>query len=108
MNTPGIGRRWLALVGATIYTSPNEDAIRDGVVVINANKIGAVGTKAQIEIPHNAQLLDCLGHTITAGFWNSHVHFMERKWADAATIPVWSKNSKYLKSQNRVAASIEL
>jgi imidazolonepropionase-like amidohydrolase len=25
---------------------------------------------------------------ITAGFWNSHIHFFERKWADAATIPV--------------------
>jgi imidazolonepropionase-like amidohydrolase len=26
--------------------------------------------------------------TITAGFWNSHVHFYERKWAKAAEIPV--------------------
>jgi imidazolonepropionase-like amidohydrolase len=24
---------------------------------------------------------------ITAGFWNSHVHFFERKWANAAAIP---------------------
>jgi hypothetical protein len=27
------------------------------------------------------------GLTITAGFWNSHVHFLQRKWADAATLP---------------------
>src|SRR5262249_21655948 len=27
------------------------------------------------------------GATISAGFWNSHVHFFERKWANAATIP---------------------
>jgi hypothetical protein len=32
-------------------------------------------------------VLDCSGLTITAGFWNSHVHFFERKWANAATIP---------------------
>jgi imidazolonepropionase-like amidohydrolase len=32
-------------------------------------------------------LLDCSGLTITAGFWNSHVHFFERKWANAAEIP---------------------
>lgn len=32
-------------------------------------------------------MLDCTGCTITAGFWNSHVHFHERMWADAGEIP---------------------
>src|SRR5262249_32739471 len=27
------------------------------------------------------------GMTVTAGFWNSHVHFFERKWAKAGEIP---------------------
>ncbi len=38
-------------------------------------------------MPANAKVIDCAGLTITAGFWNSHVHFFERKWADAASIP---------------------
>jgi imidazolonepropionase-like amidohydrolase len=40
-----------------------------------------------VQIPPTVPSLDCAGRTITAGFWNSHVHFFERKWAKAATIP---------------------
>src|SRR5262245_22387824 len=77
----------LALVGGTIYVSPTEEPIRDGVVLIQGGKISAVGTRTAIRIPRTAQLLNCSGLTITAGFWNSHVHFTERKWANAAEIP---------------------
>src|SRR5437016_11454385 len=80
---------YLALVGGTIYVSPTEEPIRNGVVLININdgKLAGVGTRSQVKIPQTAQVVDCAGRTITAGFWNSHVHFMERKWADVATIP---------------------
>src|SRR5437867_5415993 len=69
---------YLALVGGTIYVSPTEEPIRNGVVLININdgKIAGVGTRTQMKIPKAAQVLDCAGRTITAGFWNSHVHFM--------------------------------
>jgi imidazolonepropionase-like amidohydrolase len=77
----------LALTGGTIHTSPDEQPIHDGVVVIDHAKITAVGARPEISIPQTAQVLDCSGCTIAAGFWNSHVHFFERKWADAASIP---------------------
>lgn len=77
----------LALVGATIYTAPGDKPIQDGVVLIEGEKIAAVGTKSQMRIPANAKVIDCSGLTLTAGFWNSHVHFFERKWANAGTIP---------------------
>jgi imidazolonepropionase-like amidohydrolase len=38
-------------------------------------------------IPRGIQTLDCSRLTITTGFWNSHIHFTERKWEDAARIP---------------------
>ena len=78
---------YLALLGATIHVSPTDEPIRDGVVLIQAPKIAAVGSRALVRVPQSARVLDCSGLTITAGFWNSHVHFFERKWADAATIP---------------------
>ena len=78
----------IALVGGTIYVSPTEDPIRDGVIFVRGGKIAAVGQKASLKVPPGVQTLDCSGLTITAGFWNSHVHFMERKWADVAKIPV--------------------
>jgi imidazolonepropionase-like amidohydrolase len=73
----------LALVGATIYASPTEEPIRNGSLLIEGGKIAAVGGA----IPPDVAVLDCSGLTIAAGFWNSHVHFFERKWANAAAIP---------------------
>jgi imidazolonepropionase-like amidohydrolase len=77
----------LALVGGTIYATPVAEPIVNGVVLIQDGKISAVGSKASLRIPASFQLLDCSGDTISAGFWNSHVHFFERKWANAAGIP---------------------
>jgi imidazolonepropionase-like amidohydrolase len=70
-----------------IYVNPTEEPIRDGVVLIHGRKIAEVGRREQVQIPPTAQRLDCAGHTITAGFWNSHVHFFERKWANVGSIP---------------------
>ena len=77
----------VALIGGTIHASPTEEPIRDGVVLIQGDTIAAVGNRASVKLPKRADILDCSASTITAGFWNSHVHFFERKWANAATIP---------------------
>ena len=77
----------LALVGGTVYTSPDEEPIRDAVVLIENGKISAVGRKANVKIPAGVRAINCAGRVITAGFWNSHVHFFERKWSHVETIP---------------------
>src|SRR5271155_3469185 len=84
LNSPA---EYTALVGATIYVSPTDEPIRDGVVLIHGEKIVAVGGRAQMQFPETAHVLDCFGLTLAAGLWNSHVHFFERKWADVANIP---------------------
>jgi imidazolonepropionase-like amidohydrolase len=77
----------LALVGGIIYTSPDEDPIVDGVVVIDGAKIRAVGPRSQVLVPADTRRIDCTGKFVTAGFWNCHVHLFERKWTNAAGIP---------------------
>ena len=77
----------LALAGARIYTAPAEQPVMDGVVVVEGGKIVAVGPRRATTIPPGVRVLDVAGHTVTAGFWNSHVHFTEMKWAGAATVP---------------------
>jgi imidazolonepropionase-like amidohydrolase len=77
----------LALVGGTVYTSPAAEPIRDSVVLIRDGRIAAVGDRRSIQIPGGVDTIDCAGRTVTAGFWNSHIHFFERKWTDAAAIP---------------------
>ncbi|MBY0506389.1 MAG: amidohydrolase family protein [Bryobacteraceae bacterium] len=75
----------LVLKGGTIWTSPKEEPIRQGTVVIENGRISAIG--ARLRVPRGAQVLDCSGQTILAGFWNSHVHFFERKWENSALVP---------------------
>jgi imidazolonepropionase-like amidohydrolase len=77
----------LALAGATVRRDPAQPPIHDAVVLIGEGKILAVGARAHTPIPAGINTVDCTSTFITAGFWNSHVHFHERKWADAATIP---------------------
>ncbi|MEW6127076.1 MAG: amidohydrolase family protein [Acidobacteriota bacterium] len=77
----------LVLVGGTIYTNPTDPPIHNGVIVIRDGKIAAVGRRNAVTIPRGVPTLNCSGLTITAGFWNSHVHFFERKWTDAGNIP---------------------
>ena len=86
-QVPNSANRYLALVGGTIYVSPTEAPVPDGVVLIQGETIAAVGSRPQVQIPQAAQVLDCSGRTVAAGFWNNHVHFFERKWAKAAEIP---------------------
>jgi len=84
LNSP---TEYTALVGATIYISPAEDPIRDGVVLIQDEKIVAVGSRAQMQLPETARVIDYFGLTVVAGLWNSHIHFFERKWANVSDIP---------------------
>jgi cytosine/adenosine deaminase-related metal-dependent hydrolase len=77
----------LVLTGGTIYAGPAESPITNSVVVIHDGKIAAVGRRGSVKVPNGVASVNCSGLTIVAGFWNSHVHLFERKWADAANIP---------------------
>jgi imidazolonepropionase-like amidohydrolase len=80
--------RSLVLAGGTVHASPDDEPIRDAVVLVERGIITAVGPTGSVTTPPDAPRIECPGRTITAGFWNSHVHFFERKWANAAEIPV--------------------
>jgi imidazolonepropionase-like amidohydrolase len=69
----------LKFIHATVYTSPDQPPIQDAAVLIHNGKITAVGPAASLKGPHLARAVtvyDCAGMTITAGFWNSHVHIL--------------------------------
>jgi imidazolonepropionase-like amidohydrolase len=76
----------LALVGATVHASPEQAPLEDAVVLIRDGRIAAIGARGSTAVPSDARIIDCTGSTVVAGFWNSHVHFFERKWADAASL----------------------
>ena len=78
----------LALVGGRVYASPDATPIPDAVVVTSGGAITAVGRRSEVQIPGDARVIDCTGKTIVAGFWNSHVHFTQEPWRNAANAPV--------------------
>ena len=77
----------LALTGATLFPSPDTAPIRDGVILISDGKIVAAGRRSQARGYRAKRTIDCSGLFIAAGFWNSHIHLGERKWAKAEDIP---------------------
>src|SRR5436190_18407333 len=77
----------IALRGGNLYASPEATMLADSVILVSDGVISAVGKSGDIQIPPEARVLDCAGQTIVAGFWNSHVHFTESPWKNAATAP---------------------
>lgn len=74
-----------ALVGGRVLPSPQAAAILDGVVLIDGTTITAVGPRETVRVPPGAKVVDCSGGTVTAGFWNSHVHFTGAAFSGAET-----------------------
>ncbi|MGF7183495.1 amidohydrolase family protein [Tunturiibacter psychrotolerans] len=75
----------LAIVDVKVYPSPEAQAINHATILIRGGKITAVGE--HVAIPHGVATLPCTGCVVLAGFWNTHVHFTEDKWIDAAHQP---------------------
>jgi hypothetical protein len=77
----------VAVTGARIYPSPTAPPIADGTIVVSKGVITAVGPREQTAVPAGATVLSGAGRTVTAGFWNTHVHFTEPKWQPADSKP---------------------
>jgi imidazolonepropionase-like amidohydrolase/Tol biopolymer transport system component len=64
----------LALTGARIITMHGDDVIADGTVVIDRNRITAVGPRASTAVPSDAKVIDVAGKTIMPGIVDVHWH----------------------------------
>jgi imidazolonepropionase-like amidohydrolase len=89
---PYTARGTLAIQNAKIYTSPDAPPIERGTILIQDGRIAAVGV--DIAVPTNAQILPCGDCVVTAGFWNAHIHFTERKWANSDWQPAAKLNAQ--------------
>nr|MBX2844016.1 amidohydrolase family protein [Flammeovirgaceae bacterium] len=64
----------IAFTGAKIITMKGEEVIEDGVVVVEQNKIVAVGKSGEVEIPSKAKIIDTKGKVIMPGIVDVHAH----------------------------------
>ncbi len=72
---------------ARLYTAPDQAPIDDAAILIVDGRIAATGPSADIASRGAAVFAQCDGGTVVAGFQNSHVHFTDAKFADAASKP---------------------
>jgi imidazolonepropionase-like amidohydrolase/Tol biopolymer transport system component len=64
----------VALVGGRIVTMKGDEVIDDGVVLVDGNRITAVGPAAQVTVPAGARRLDVRGKTLIPGLIDVHWH----------------------------------
>jgi imidazolonepropionase-like amidohydrolase len=72
----------LAVVGARVYPAPDAPVIERGTVLVRDGRIVAVGPVGEVKVPPGARVIDASGQVATAGFWNSHVHFLQAPLRD--------------------------
>ncbi len=63
-----------AIVGGRLIDGTGQDPIENATVVIDNDKITAVGPTATVAVPKNAQVLDAAGRTVLPGIIDCHVH----------------------------------
>ena len=72
----------LALVGGTLVDDTLADPIRDSVVLVEGERIVAVGTVDTLPVPADATVVSTEGMTVLPGLWDMHVHLMINGHAD--------------------------
>jgi len=64
----------LTIVNARIYRSPDAAPIEHGTIVVRGGRITAVSGGGAANAAPGAPVIEAGGATVTAGFWNCHVH----------------------------------
>jgi Tol biopolymer transport system component/imidazolonepropionase-like amidohydrolase len=84
----------VAYRGARIVTMKGDEVIENGTIVVEGNRIKAVGPAASVAVPPAARAVDVAGRTIVPGFIDEHAHlhystldiFPQRPWKYAANL----------------------
>jgi imidazolonepropionase-like amidohydrolase len=64
----------LAIVGGRVVTMGKAGVIEDGTIVIDGNRIVAVGPAADVQIPEDAHVISATGQVVLPGFVDTHAH----------------------------------
>ncbi|GAA3099641.1 Tol biopolymer transport system component [Kribbella aluminosa] len=64
----------IALVGGTVITMAGDLVHSPGTVVVEGNRIVAVGDTGSTEVPSGARVIDCAGKTLMPGLVDGHGH----------------------------------
>jgi imidazolonepropionase-like amidohydrolase len=66
----------LALVGGRLIDGNGGRPLEDSVVLVEGERITAVGRVGQLAVPAGAEVISTEGMTVLPGLWDMHVHLM--------------------------------
>ncbi len=64
----------IVILGATLFDGSGRAPVKDSVVVIEGDRIVAVGRRGQVKIPRDARVIDARGMVVSPGFIDAHNH----------------------------------
>lgn len=73
-----------ALVGGTLIDGFGSTPLRNSVILIEGERINAVGQVGALPIPSGAEIISTEGMTVLPGLWDMHVHLMINGHSDYA------------------------
>ncbi|MEE8411168.1 MAG: amidohydrolase family protein, partial [Acidobacteriota bacterium] len=71
-----------ALVGGTLLDGFGGAPVADSVILIEGERITAVGTVRTLDVPAGAEVISTEGMSVLPGLWDMHVHLMITGHAD--------------------------
>jgi imidazolonepropionase-like amidohydrolase len=72
----------IALVGGTLVDGTLRDPIADSVILVEGERIAAVGSVDTLPVPAGTEVISTEGMTVLPGLWDMHVHLMINGHAD--------------------------
>jgi imidazolonepropionase-like amidohydrolase len=73
-----------ALVGGTLIDGHGGPPLHDSVVLIDGERVRAVGTVTTLPVPAGARVISTEGMSVLPGLWDMHVHLMIAGHSDYA------------------------
>jgi len=64
------------LVGGTLIDGFGSKPIHNSIIIIEGEKIKAIGRMGEITIPPGAKIISTEGMSVMPGLWDMHVHMM--------------------------------
>ena len=73
-----------ALVGGTLIDGFGSRPLRNSVIIIEAERITAIGQVGSLAVPKDSEVISTEGMTVLPGLWDMHVHLMINGHSDYA------------------------
>lgn len=75
-------RSALAATGVTVIDVRDGSRITDAVIIVEGERVTAVGSAPTIRIPSGAQVVDARGKYVIPGLWDPHTHIQNQRELD--------------------------